>query len=166
MNEVDKCAHVWYKGVTVSSGATSDVAFDTTGFERANVLIHAYCSAATQTATFLALNLVESDTATVATSMSAIVAFTGAAATSTSAGFVWPVIGDATDATSVIEFQVDLLKRKKYMGITVTPSLAAVVIEQHVILSNPKISCDTEALKNATDLKLNANAAVYKLVQG
>jgi hypothetical protein len=166
MHEADNAQHIWYRGVTVSSGATADLAFDTTGFGHANVLIHAYTSAATQTATFLALNVVESDTATVATSMSSIVAFTGAAATSTSAGFVWPVIGDGTDRTTVIEFDIDLTKRKKYLGTTVTPSLAAVVIEQHVTLTEPKRSCDTTTTKNGADLKVNADAAVYTLVQG
>jgi hypothetical protein len=60
----------------------------------------------------------------VTTDMTLIPAFTGAAAVSTSAGFVLPARSSTTQ--NIYRFNVDLLKRKRYIGCAFTPATTVV----------------------------------------
>jgi len=104
---------------TVATNATNSMVFDTKGFDYANVYV-GMGTHATNKAALSTLKFTESDSSTVISSQSAIVALTGGTATSSSVGFVIPTaVKHGPGAVS--EFQIDLRKRKRYLGLQVTP---------------------------------------------
>ena len=140
----DGNAVAWYPTAALATQTTyADFAFDTTGYEQANIYVCAVTSAGSQTATFGALALTESDTVTVATSQTTIAAFQGGTVTSATAGFVIPTGQEIL----VHEFQVDLLKRKKYIGVKALASGVTVNLSMVAVLSRPKESSETTTTK-------------------
>lgn len=94
----------------------------------------------------------ESDTITSPSSMTTIVAFSGSATTDATHGWTIPAVL-TTGKGGVAELQMDLRKRKKYIGVTITGAAAAsnvTTISAVVLLSRGKESRDTAAQKNHT----------------
>lgn len=103
---------------------------------------------ASTTTVLQTLILAESDTVTSPTSMTDIVAFSGASATSTTYGFTVPAIAN-TDTGGVIELQVDLRKRKKYLGLKFYGSSATCTV---AVIT--RLTCDKTAADSATEKRL------------
>jgi hypothetical protein len=84
--------------------------------------------------------------------MTDIVAFTGGTATSTSVGFV--IGGDTTNTgeTGVIEMQVDLKKRKRYLGLYIVADQGATNYAGGVaIFGRSGVSRDSATTKEITN---------------
>jgi len=136
---------------SVATNATAYLSFSRLGnsaekFDYANILFHVGTSATTS-AVMTTLNLKESDTVTSPSSMTAIVALTGGTATSSSVGFVIPAAQAA--GGNLVEFQLDLRKRKKYVGLTATPA-QTLILGATALLSRASESQDT-----TTDMQLS-----------
>jgi hypothetical protein len=131
-------------------------------FDYANILIHAGTNASTS-AIFSTLKLSEDDSTTSVTSMTDITDFTGGTATSTSVGFVLPT--GKTGGGNLVEFRVDLRKRKKYLGLTITPG-QTLVCGATALLSRPSQSVDSVADMKITNNESTAAEGVSKLVDG
>ena len=71
-----------------------------------------------------------------------IVAFTGATATSTSAGFTFPTAADTANQTLIRMF-MDLKARKRYVELSVTGPTADLIVYGHATLSRGKESPNT-----------------------
>jgi len=95
---------------------------DTKGYDYLSIcLVEMSASAATQ---LDGLRVRQDDTVPTAfTDMSAIVALTGAAATSTSAGFALPYPNSASDEGNKYKINIDLRGRKRYIGVDYIPSV-------------------------------------------
>ena len=106
-----------------TADGTFDMAFDRTGFDYCiiDVLVG---TGATDTMCITSLEVFESDTVTVASSMTKIVALSGSAATSATFGYAIPA-GNATSEGNIITLQFDLKARKKYIGLYMLTSTAA-----------------------------------------
>jgi len=94
--------------------------------------------------------IAESDTVTSPSSMTTIVAFSGSATTDTTHGWTIPAVATTGDG-GVVELQMDLRRRKKYIGATITAAAAAsnvTSISAVILLSKGKQSHDTAAKKN------------------
>ena len=94
----------------------------------------------------------ESDTVTSPSSMTTIVAFSGSATTDATHGWTIPAVLN-TGKGGVVELQMDLRARKKYIGAIITGAAAAsnvTTISAVVLLSKGKVSHDTKADKNHT----------------
>jgi len=136
---------------SVATNATAYLSFSRLGnsaekFDYANILFHVDTSATTS-AVMTTLNLKESDTVTSPSSMTAIVALTGGTVTSSSVGFVIPAAQAA--GGNLVEFQLDLRKRKKYVGLTATPA-QTLILGATALLSRASESQDT-----TTDMQLS-----------
>jgi hypothetical protein len=141
---------------TVTAAATQSMSFDTAGAEQAVIeILQGTCS--TSSVAYSALSIVESETVTSPTSMESIVALTGGTATSTSAGFVTPTSALMENGGIAQRFQLDLRKRKRYVGTIVVPG-QSLVVSQTAALTRLKESADTAALKSGVNLS-NTNAA-------
>ena len=152
---------------TVATNATSKLSISNIGnngesYDYANILIHVGTSATTS-AVLSTLKLSESDTVTSVTSMTDIVAFTGGTATSTSAGFVIPTA--QAGGGNLVEFRVDLRKRKKYLGLTVTPG-QSLILGATAELSRASESQDTTTDMQISNLESTSAVSVGKLVTG
>jgi hypothetical protein len=120
---------------------------------------------ATNKAALTTLKITESDTVTSISSQSAIVALTGGTATSTSVGFVIPA-ATAMGLGAGIEFQIDLRKRKRYLGLQVTPGDATANGSFAVAkLSRGTYSRDTAAEKYVQDAANTSSTQCAKIVQ-
>ena len=131
---------------TCASNATQEMVIDCAGYDQANIYVN-IGTHATNGTTLQALAITESDTATDATSQSAIVALTGGTATSSSVGFVIPVVAQAGRST-IVEFQLDLRKRKRYIGLQITGGTTTVNVGAICRLSRSKESADSAAEKS------------------
>jgi len=97
--------------------------------------------------------IAESDTVTSASSMTTIVAFSGSATTDATHGWTIPAVLSTGKGGVVAELQMDLRKRKKYIGMTILGAAAAsnvTTVSALVLLSNCKESRDSAANKNHT----------------
>jgi hypothetical protein len=81
--------------------------------------------------------------------MDAIVALTGGTATSTSAGFVIPTQATMENGGKVIDFQLDLRKRKRYVKLVMTPGQTA-VLAPSAKLTRSETSADSVTEKSGT----------------
>lgn len=95
---------------------------DTKGYDYLSISLNEMsASAATQVT---GLRVREGDTAPTAfTDLTAIVALTGAAATSTSAGFALPYPNSAAASGNNYKVNIDLRGRKRYIGLDYIPSV-------------------------------------------
>lgn len=106
-----------FEGITMSSGATVFGVVDTLGFDYCEIDLIAGTGDAASTA-LDTLALCEDDTTPTAYSDGdPVTQFVGAAAVSTSAGFVLPPLSSSVD--NVYRFNVDLKGRKRYLGLDI-----------------------------------------------
>jgi hypothetical protein len=134
--------------------------FDTKGFDSLKLKV---CggTAATTSALYTTLKITESDTVTNASSQTAIVALTGGTATSSSVGFVVPTSAAtaANAAGHIVDFQVDLRKRKRYLGLSITPAQGLIVGAQGQ-LHREEYTRDTVAEKFISNLESTTTSTV------
>lgn len=147
----------------ITAGSTANWGYvDTKGYSYLGIaLIEMSASAATQVT---GLRVRELDTVPTAfTDMSAIVALTGAAATSTSAGFVLPTPNSAYASGNCYKFGIDLNGRKRYIGIDFVPAVttrasAVALLFRDDDSNNQKVSTDATATTEVATLRLSVNA--------
>ena len=143
---------------TPTAGSTANTGYvDCAGYSYLSIdVVEMSASAATQVDT---LSIREDDTVPTAfTDMSAIVALTGAAATSTSAGFVLPTPNSAVENN--YRFKIDLKGRKRYVGINFTPGVTTRVACNAYLWrgnegANQATSTDATATVTTASLRLN-----------
>jgi hypothetical protein len=108
-----------FEGLTMTSAGTVFGTVDALGFNYLIVDLEAGTGDAASTAV-TTLQLCEDDTAPTAyTDGDAITACVGAAAVSTSAGFVLPAL--SSTKKNVYQFNIDMRGRKRYIGINFAP---------------------------------------------
>ena len=100
------------------TNATQRMSFDRDGFDQANVYVISGTQA-TQTAVITGITVGDHDTDTSASNMTAIGALTCSNTTSTAAINAIPAVAYQKLGGIVTEFQIDLRKRKRYIGISV-----------------------------------------------
>ena len=156
MNKINGCGIVSMPPTLQTAASTDTMSFsklDANGqpFDYANWFINVGTEVTNCSAVHIQEVLVaESDTVTSPSSMTTIVAFSGSATTDATHGFTIPAVLN-TGKGGVIELQMDLRKRKKYIGATITAAAAAsnvTTISAVVLLSRGKESRDTKAAKN------------------
>ena len=142
-------------GIAVTNAtALHTLDIDTSGSDQANV----YVSCGTHNSGTEAIDTVsvyESDTITQATNMELIAALSsGATATSTSASNILPLAAVMALGGVIQEIQIDLRKRKKYVGIAVQsgPVAAGCSINTMARLTRNEQSADSAAQKDQEDL--------------
>ena len=150
---------------TCATNATQSMVFDKAGFDQANLYVlvgtHATNGAAIGT-----LKITEHDSATTITSHSDIVAFTGGTQTSTSVGFVIPDAA-ALGPGGIIEFQIDLRKRKKILALQITPGTTTMNIAALARLTRSIDSKDDATEKSGvTNYALTSATQCAKVVSG
>ena len=127
-----------FEGLTMTSAGTVIGAVDTTGYDFLQVDLVAGTGDAAQTAV-TTLRLCESDDATAVSDISAytdatpVTQFVGAAAVSTSAGFVLPALSSTKQ--NVYRFNVDLRGRNRFIALNFAPTLQTVGVSASAILS-------------------------------
>lgn len=112
---------VFFEGLTMTSAGTVFGAIDTLGFDYLTVDLQAGTGNGASTAvTTLRFNESDTDASMTAyTDGDAVTAFVGAAAVSTSAGFVLPAL--STTVQNSYRFNMTLIGRKRYIGINFAP---------------------------------------------
>jgi hypothetical protein len=120
---------------------------------------------ATTTTVIETLKLSESDTLTSPSSMTDIVAFTGGTATSSSVGFVIPVVTTA-GLGGGITFNVDLRKRKKYIGLSIAGTSATAVFGAVATLTRGKESADSATQKKGVNYGATSASSCMTVVNG
>ena len=143
----DEGALLTMPAATTATNATQSMVFSTLGYDYCNLYVNVGTHA-TNGASIGTLKITESDTSTVISSQSAIVALTGGTATSTSVGFVIPGASTAGNG-QVIPFQIDLRKRKLYLGLQITPGTTTMNIGAIAVLRRSNESADSAAEKAA-----------------
>ena len=137
------------------TAATSSnvMSFDTLGFDNLNLYV-ACGSHATTAFAITEVLISDDDTETAASSQTDIAALCSATATSTGASNVLPAIAVMGDGGIVTELQIDLRKRKRYIGVEVTTGVVAAVTPVAVVgrLTRSGQSADTAAEKAGIDL--------------
>jgi len=109
------------EGLTMTSAGTVMGTVDTIDFDYAEIDVVAGTGDAASTAV-TTLRMCESDdtsSLTAYTDGDAVTAFVGAAATSTSAGFVLPALSSTKQ--NIFRFNVNLNGRKRYLGVNFAP---------------------------------------------
>ena len=108
-----------FEGISMTSAGTVFGTIDTYGFDYCQIDLMAGTGEAASTAV-TTLRLCEDDTAPTAyTDGDAVTQFVGAAATSTSAGFVLPAL--SSTKKNIYRFNIDLRGRKRYLGLNFAP---------------------------------------------
>jgi len=145
---------------TVATNATATLVFDTLNHEFAVVRVHTGTNATTS-AVFTTLKITEHDTLTSISSHSAIVSATGGTETSTSVGFVVPTT--AIEGGGIIEFQIPLPARKRYLGLSITPA-QSLVVGAIADLFRSKWSLDTAATRLLSNSGATSDASINQIV--
>lgn len=148
--------------VTKATNATASWCVDTKGFDAAVVRV-GMNTHATNKAALATLKFSESDMITSPSSQTDIAALTGGTAISSSVGFVIP---NATKMGlgAVIEFQIDLRKRKRYLGLQGTPGdTTANMLYAVAEFARPEQTKDTAAAKRVID-KVNTSSTQVALL--
>lgn len=128
-----------FEGLTMTSAGTVIGAVDTKGFNFLVIDLVAGTGEAASTAV-TTLRLAENDTVTAESSVTAyttagntpITQFVGAAAVSTSAGFVLPALSSTVQ--NVFRFNVDLRGRKRFISLNFAPEKQTVGVSAHAML--------------------------------
>ena len=140
--------------VTTDATAAQTLDIDTKGSDQCNVYIIAG-SHDSATEAINTVSVYESDTVTQATSMTLIAALSsGATATSTSASNILPLAAVQALGGVVQEIQIDLKKRKRYLGVSLNTGAVALgpAIVVMARLTRNEQSADTAAQKDVEDL--------------
>ena len=151
---------------TAATTATQSMVIDTKGHDQCNIYVNVGTHATNGT-TLTTLKVTESDTATLISSQSAIVALTGGTATSTSVGFVIPVVASAGNG-HVFEFQIDCKKRKRYLGLQITPGATTINVGAIARLTRSDESADSateKAFAGTSNISLTRSTSVLKIAQ-
>lgn len=141
---------VIYDVITASNGSTNLADVDTKGYDYLQFTVGVKSGSAAETA-LSGLRVCESDSAITAyTDGTAVTALVGAAAVSTSAGFVLPARSSTTD--NLYQLNLDLRGRKRYIACEVTPTLTCTngSITIHTKLSRAEDSSVIAAIGTAT----------------
>jgi len=129
-----------FEGLTMTSAGTVFGVVDTKGFDFCIIDVCAGTGEAASTA-ITELNMSESDTLLTAVSDgTAVTAFVGAAAISTSAGFVLPALSSTTQNS--FQMNVDLRGRKRYLAIKFAPTKQTVGVRSAAHLFNANDAAD------------------------
>jgi hypothetical protein len=141
-------------GIAVTNAtAEHTLDIDTKGSDQLNL----YITCGTHNSSTEAIDTVsvyESDTVTQATSMTLIAALSSGTATSTSASNILPTAAVLALGGVVQEIQIDLRKRKRYLGVAVISGVVAAGVSVNVFarLTRNEQSADTAAQKDQVDL--------------
>jgi hypothetical protein len=156
-------------GLAVTNAtSTQTLDIDTSGSDQCNV----YIIAGTHNSATEAINSVsvyESDTVTQATSMTLIPALSsGATATSTSASNILPLAAVQALGGVVQEIQIDLRKRKKYLGIALNVGNVAAgpPIVTMARLTRNEQSADSATEKDQEDLGSTNVSGCMQVITG
>jgi hypothetical protein len=156
-------------GIAVTNAtAEHTLDLDTSGSDQLNF----YVIAGTHNSATEAIDTVsvyESDTVTQATNMELIAALSsGATATSTSAANILPLAAVQALGGVIQELQIDLRKRKKYVGIAVQsgPVAAGCAIVTLARLTRNEQSADTAAQKDQEDLGATNVSGCMQVITG
>jgi len=150
---------------TTNATALKAMSFDTLGADTLNLYV-ACGSHNSATQGITAITISESDTVTSASSMTDIASLSCATAASTSAANVLPDAATMADGGIVTEFQIDLRKRKRYLGVELTTGAAGMPISVIGRLSRSGQSCDTAAEKAGIDLADTSYSGCMAVVAG
>lgn len=138
-----------FEGLTMTSAGTVFGTVDTRGFDFCQINLEAGTGAAASTAV-TTLRLAESDTLLTAyTGGTAVTQFVGAAAISTSAGFVLPAL--SSTKKNVYQMNVDLRGRKRYLGLDFAPEKQTVGVGCQAALSRAADHADIKTVATGTD---------------
>jgi len=138
---------------TTNATALKSMSFDTIGHDNLNLMVACGShDSATQGITQILVS--ESDTVTSASSMTDIAALCSATATSTAASNVLPTAAVMALGGIVSELQIDLKKRKRYIGVEVKTEAVAAGMPVSVIgrLTGSAQSADSAAQKAGINL--------------
>jgi len=159
MKHSDEGSLVILTSVASLTNATNYASFDTKGFDQANIYT-ILGTGNTQTAVVTGLKISEHDTTTSASSMTDIAALCCSNTTSTSAVNSLPAAATQGKGGIVTEFQIDLRKRKRYVGLTITSdTVQTAVLSAVARLTRSAESSDTAAEKSLP-INLGATSAV------
>jgi len=137
-----------FEGQTMTSAGTVFDALDTKGFDHCVIALIAGTGDAASTAVDT-LRVCESDTDPTAYSDgTAVTQFVGAAATSTSAGFVLPALSSSVQ--NVYQMEIDLKGRKRYLGLNFAPEKQTVGVACVGILMRPADGADIATVATGT----------------
>jgi ABC-type thiamin/hydroxymethylpyrimidine transport system permease subunit len=158
MIEANQGSMVLMPPAATATNASQYASFKRDGHDQANIMV-IIGTHTTTTAVVTGLKISESDTVTSASSMTDIAALCASNTTSTSAVNSVPA-GAVQGLGAIVEFQIDLRKRKKYIGISVlADTVATAVIAVLARLTRSKESADTAAQKSLP-LNLAATSVV------
>ena len=124
-----------FEGLTMTSAGTVFGQVDTIGYNFLAIDLEAGTGEAAATAVDT-LRVCESDTdsaMTAYTDGAPVTAFVGAAATSTSAGFVLPAL--SSTKKNIYRFNIDLRGRKRYVGVNFAPVKQTVGVGAKAIMA-------------------------------
>jgi len=164
MKHIDDGAIVFTPAASAATSASQTQAFDTLGFDQANIYVMVG-TVSTSGETLRTIAISESDTVTSASSMTDIVAFAVGTTTSATVPNSMPAI-TALGVGAVMEFQVDLKARKRYLGIEVTPGSNTANVSILSVLSRAGTSKDTAALKSVGNKNLTTSTSCALVVSG
>jgi len=133
---------------SAATTATQSMVIDGKGYDQCNIMVN-IGTHATNGTTIATCKVTESDTATLISSQSAIVALTGGTVTSSTVGFVLPLVA-AAGRGMIVEFQIDLRKRKRYLGLQITSGATTVHVGAIARLTRSKDSADTATEKSVS----------------
>jgi ABC-type thiamin/hydroxymethylpyrimidine transport system permease subunit len=147
MRNVDNASLVLLPPAATATNATKYFSFDRAGFDQANIFV-VIGTHTTTTAVVTGVKISESDTLTSASSMTDIAALCASNTTSTSAVNAVPA-GSVQGLGAVMEFQLDLRKRKRYVGGSITAdTVATAVVSVLALLSRSGESKDSTTTKS------------------
>lgn len=137
-----------FEGLTMTSAGTVFGTIDTRGFDFCQINLVAGTGEAASTAV-TTLRVSEADTLLTAyTGGTAVTNLVGAAAVSTSAGFVLPALSSTVQ--NVFTMNVDLKGRKRYLGLNFAPEKQTVGVSAHAVLSRVADGADIRTIGTAT----------------
>lgn len=164
MKHIDGAAICFTPAVTVATTGTTTQSFDTRGYNQANIRVMAG-TIVTTGETLRTIAISEHSSVTSASSMTDIVAFATGTTTSTSVPNTMPVI-TVLGLGVVLEYQVDLRKRERFIGVEVTPGTNTCNVSILTVLSRAAESADTAAEKNVINLNNTDSSNVALVVAG
>lgn len=153
---------------TTNATAEHTLDLDTSGSDQANIYILAG-SHNSGTEAINTVNVYESDTETQATNMTLIAALSsGATATSTAASNILPLAAVQALGGVIQEIQIDLRKRKKYIGIAVESDgvTAGAAIGIFARLTKNEKSADSATEKDQEDLGATNISGCMQVITG
>jgi hypothetical protein len=153
---------------TTNATAEHTLDLDTSGSDQMNVYIMAG-SHNSGTEAIDSVSVYESDTVTQATNMELIAALSsGATATSTSASNILPLAAVQALGGVIQELQIDLRKRKKYLGVAVISGgvTAGAAIGILARSTRNEQSADTAAQKDQEDLGATNISGCMQVIAG